>query len=117
MNSDAAISVDIRHLLPVQDSLEFSDFDVVSGTLHPSSPPYLTINEDELSTILTLLPRICKQGCQSVCRPDQRPHEAVLNIVRLLAQCQVASHAKGIISNARRVGIDLKVAVGTLLVR
>jgi hypothetical protein len=103
-------------LLVVQDVLQILNLDVIACALHPSRPLDLTINPDELSTILALLSRRSSQGHQCVCSTNQCSHEAILDIIWLLSESQIARHAERIVGDARWIRIDIKLTASALLV-
>lgn len=103
-------------LLVVQNMLQILNLNVIACVLHPSRPLDLTINPDELSTILALLSRRSSQGHQCVCSTNQRSHEAILDIIWLLSESQIARHAERIVGNARWIRIDIEFTASALSV-
>jgi hypothetical protein len=87
-------------LLFIQNDLQIVNLNVIACVLHPPRPLDLTINPDELSTILALLSRRSSYGHQCVCSTNQCPHQAIFDIFWLLSESQVTRHSKRIICDA-----------------
>lgn len=95
-------------LLFIPNIPQIVNLDVIACVFHPPRPLDLAINPYDFSTILALLSRRSSYGHQCVCSTNQCSHETVLDVFWLLPEPQITGHTKGVISDARRIGIDIK---------